>query len=136
MANTLSEPDWTALFTDAEDQAVASDQWSTLVEELTLAGTLAVANGHTMTRLVEFRIQYRKAARHVAQHGAILAAKRAKIGQWNPYWAVMRQADERIVVLEAKLGIDPVSRGRATKAVQRGQKKHKAADAYLGAPGG
>jgi hypothetical protein len=48
----------------------------------------------------------------------------------------MRQADERIVVLEAKLGIDPVSRGKATKAVQRGPKKKKAADAYLSAPGG
>jgi P27 family predicted phage terminase small subunit len=130
MAETLSEPDWSAIFTDADDQAEAAKQWATLVEELTTAGTLAVANGHTMIRLVEFRIQYRKAARHVAEHGAILTAKRAKVGQWNPFWTVMRQADERIVVLEGKLGIDPLSRGKATR-VQRGKKKTRAADAYL-----
>lgn len=136
MADKLVEPDWKAIFTDADDQAEAAEQWATVVEELTTAGTLTVANGHTMTRLVEFRIQYRKAARHVAEHGAILTAKRAKVGQWNPWWGVMRQADERIVVLEGKLGIDPVSRGKATKAVTRGGKKKKALDAYLSTPGG
>jgi phage terminase small subunit len=103
---------------------------ATVVEELTTASTLALANGNTVIRLVEFRIQYRKAARHVAEHGAILTAKRAKVGQWNPFWAVMRQADERILVLESELRIDPVSRGKATK-VQRGKKKSRAADAYL-----
>jgi P27 family predicted phage terminase small subunit len=136
VADTLAEPDWTAIFTDADDLTEARSQWATVVDELTAAGTLAVANGHTMIRLVEFRIQYRKAARHVAEHGAILAAKRAKVGQWNPFWTVMRQADERIVVLEGKLGIDPMSRGKATKAINRGKKKTRAADAYLSAPGG
>ncbi|AWM24962.1 hypothetical protein AOX55_00001705 [Sinorhizobium fredii CCBAU 25509] len=33
-------------------------------------------------------------------------------------------------MLEAKLGLDPLSRGKATK-VQRGKKKARAADAYL-----
>jgi phage terminase small subunit len=76
-------------------------------------------------------VQYWKAAKHVAEHGAILAGnKRAKIGQWNPFWSAMQHADARIVVLEAKLGLDPLSRGKATK-VQRGKKKARAADAYL-----
>jgi P27 family predicted phage terminase small subunit len=130
LAATLVEPDWNVIFTDADDQAEARSQWATVVDELAAAGTLAIANGHTMIRLVEFRIQYRKAARHVAEHGAILTAKRAKVGQHNPFWTIMRQTDERIVVLESKLGIDPLSRGKATR-VQRGKKKTRAADAYL-----
>ena len=130
MSEAHVEPDWSAVFSDPADLAAAREQWATVSDELAAAGTLAVANGNTVTRLVEFRIQYRKAAKHVAEHGAILSAKRAKVGQWNPWWAVMRQADERIVVLESKLGIDPVSRGKTTK-VQRGKKKSRAADAYL-----
>lgn len=124
------EPDWADLFKDTGDAAEASEQWLAIVSELEAAGTLAEANSHTVLRLVEFKVQYRKAAKHVAENGTILRAARAKVGQWNPYWAVMRQADERIVVLESKLGIDPVSRGKTTK-VQRGKKKTRAADAYL-----
>ncbi|MEO4000323.1 P27 family phage terminase small subunit [Mesorhizobium sp. CAU 1732] len=130
MSAIQGEPDWSRTFTDSDDLAEAAEQWRAVMAELQAAGTLADANGHTVVRLVEFRVQYRKAAKHVAEHGAILAAKRAKVGQWNPFWAVMRQADERIVVLESKLGIDPVSRGKTTK-VQRGKKKARAADQYL-----
>jgi hypothetical protein len=36
--------------------------------------------------------KYERAARHVAEHGAILKASKAKIGQFNPYWAVMKHA--------------------------------------------
>lgn len=130
MSAAATEPDWSTFFTDPVDSDEASEQWRAIVADLEAAGTLADANGHTVVRLVEFKVQYRKAAKHVAENGTILAAKRAKVGQWNPYWAVMRQADERIVVLESKLGIDPVSRGKTTK-VQRGKKKTRAADAYL-----
>lgn len=130
MSATAIEPDWSTFFTDPTDVDEASEQWLAIVSELEAAGTLAEANGHTVVRLVEFKVQYRKAAKHVAENGTILRAARAKVGQWNPYWAVMRQADERIVVLESKLGIDPVSRGKTTK-VQRGKKKTRAADAYL-----
>ena len=126
----LSEPVWPSIYSDATDIAEAQGQWRTVTNELAAAGTLADANGHTVRRLVEFRVQYEKAAKHVAAHGAILRAARAKVGQWNPNWTVMQQADGRIVVLEAKLGIDPVSRGKTTK-VARGKKKARAADVYL-----
>lgn len=127
----LAEPEWLSIYSDADDAGEAGRQWTAVMADLSAAGTLADANGHTVIRLVEFRVQYWKAAKHVAQHGAILAGnKRAKIGQWNPYWSAMQHADARIVVLEAKLGLDPVSRGKATK-VQRGKKKARAADAYL-----
>lgn len=126
----LSQPEWTSIFPDTADVTEAEDQWRAVMADLQAAGTLADANGHTVIRLVEFRVQYRKAARHVAEHGTILTSKRAKVGQWNPFWSAMQQADARIVVLESKLGLDPVSRGKTTR-VARGKKKARAADAYL-----
>ncbi|KSV79576.1 hypothetical protein N185_00180 [Sinorhizobium sp. GW3] len=128
---TLSEPDWFELYPEQGDALEAGRQWTAVMADLQAAGTIADANGHTVRRLIEFRVQYWKAAKHVAEHGPILAGnKRARIGQWNPYWSAMQHADARIVVLEAKLGLDPLSRGKATK-VQRGKKKARAADAYL-----
>ncbi|SDN85071.1 phage terminase, small subunit, putative, P27 family [Ensifer sp. YR511] len=128
---TLSEPDWFELYPEQSDALEAGRQWAAVMADLQTAGTIADANGHTVRRLIEFRVQYWKAAKHVAEHGTILAGnKRAKIGQWNPYWSAMQHADARIVVLESKLGLDPLSRGKATK-VQRGKKKARAADTYL-----
>lgn len=126
----LSQPEWTSIFPDTADVAEAEEQWRAVMADLQAAGTLADANAHTVVRLVEFRVQYRKAARHVAEHGTILTSKRAKVGQWNPFWSAMQQADARIVVLESKLGLDPVSRGKTTR-VARGKKKTRPADAYL-----
>lgn len=126
------EPDWASLYSDEFDLAEAARQWTTVIDELEAAGTLAEANGHAIKRLVEFRVQYERAARHVAEKGAILAPtnKKAKTGQWNPFWSVMRQADESIRVIEAELGISPVRRGKATK-VDRAKKAPRAADRYL-----
>jgi P27 family predicted phage terminase small subunit len=129
----LDAPDWGASYTDPIDAAEAETQWRAVMADLQAAGTLAEATTHTVVRLVEFRVQYRKSARHVAEHGTILKAKKAAIGQWNPHWSAMQQADARIVLLEAKLGLDPVSRGKTTK-VTSGKKRARAADAYLGAP--
>lgn len=126
------EPDWSQLFTDEFDLAVARYEWGIVTRELRDAGVLALANGHSIRRLVEFRVQYERSAKHVAEKGSILAptSKKAKTGQWNPHWSVMRQADESIRVLEAELGLAPTRRGRTTK-VQRGQKTKRAADNYL-----
>jgi phage terminase small subunit len=126
------EPDWRTIFADDDDLAIAHDQWGVVVRELRDAGTLAVSNGHAIKRLVEFRVQYERAAHHVAEKGAILAptTKKAKVGQWNPFWSVMRQAAQDISVAEAELGIAPLRRGKATK-VPRGKKAPRAADNYL-----
>lgn len=126
------EPDWASIYCDEFDIAAAHEHWGIVTRELRDAGTLAVSNGSAIQRLVEFRVQYERASKHVAEHGAILPAKnkRAKVGQWNPFWSVMRQADKAIVVLEAELGLSPVRRGRAVK-VQRGKKANRAADLYL-----
>jgi P27 family predicted phage terminase small subunit len=132
MAETaaLSAPDWAASYPDQTDVAEAEEQWRAVMADLHVAGTLAEATAHTVVRLVEFRVQYRKSAKHVAEFGTILAAKKATIGQWNPHWSAMQHADARISALESKLGLDPTSRGKTTK-VASGKRKERAADAYL-----
>ena len=124
------EPDWQSLYNDTLDIAEAREQWGIVTREMASAGTLVVANEDAIRRLIEFRVIYQRSSRHVAEHGPILKAKRAKIGQWNPHWSVMRQASAEITVLEARLGLDPVARGKATK-VQRAKKAPRAADTYL-----
>lgn len=127
------EPDWRSLYSDDGDIAFAHEQWGLVMRELRDAGTLVVANGHAIRRLVEFRVQYERMARHVAENGPVIKAKRTKVPQYNPHWIVMRQADEHIRVAEAELGIAPTRRGKATK-VQRGRKAPRASDAYVKRP--
>lgn len=124
------EPDWSQLYNDPFDLAFAHEQWGAIVREMSGRGILAVENGHAIQRLVLFRVQFERASRHVAENGAILPAKRAKTGQWNPYWSVMTKADEAIRTLEAELGLAPVRRGKAAK-VERKARQARAADNYL-----
>lgn len=124
------EPDWTSQFADELDIAEAHERWSIIEREMKGASTLAIVNGHAMQRLVEFYVEYRRAARQIAEHGTILKARRTKVPQVSPYWTIMRQADEHIRVLEAELGIAPVRRAKAGK-VQRGKKAQRAADEFL-----
>ena len=94
------------------------------------SGTITVANGHAIRRLIEFRVQYGRASRIVARQGTIVPAKRTRVPQINPYWVIMRQADDALKVLEAELGIAPVRRARAAK-VRREKKIERASDRYL-----
>jgi P27 family predicted phage terminase small subunit len=128
---TPEEPDWSSIYSDELDIVAAHEEWGVVVRELQDAAALSVANGHSIRRLVEFRIQYGRSAQHVAEHGPILAGKRAKVGQWNPHWSVMRQAEETIRSLEAELGLAPTRRGKVVKAVRK-QTRRRAADDYLG----
>jgi phage terminase small subunit len=124
------EPDWSKIFSDDMDIAEVREHWGIVVRELQAAGTLAVSNGHSIKRLVEFRFQYERASRHVAEVGPIVKAKRTKVPQYNLQWIVMRQADDSIRLLEAELGISPTRRGKAVK-VQRGKKATRPADEFL-----
>lgn len=124
------EPDWSQVYADEMDLAFAAEEWGAIVREMSGRGILSVANGHAIKRLVQFRVQFERASRHVAENGAILPAKRAKTGQWNPFWSVMTKADEAIRVLEAELGLAPVRRGKAAK-VERKVRQARAADDFL-----
>ena len=125
-----SEPDWSLIYKGADDVAAAHEDWGVVVREMQESGTITMANGHAIRRLVEFRIQYERAGRIVARQGTIVPAKRTRVPQINPYWVIMRQADEALKVLEAELGIAPVRRARAAK-VKREKKIERPSDRYL-----
>jgi P27 family predicted phage terminase small subunit len=125
------EPEWTLHFSEDLDVAAASEEWRTICSYMRNADTLAVANGRAIRRLVEFHIQWRRASKHVAEHGAIIQGKTG--GQWNPHWSVMRQADHAIRALEAELGLAPRRRAVTVKAKRR-LNRRVAADDYLGPP--
>jgi P27 family predicted phage terminase small subunit len=128
--DTPLEPPWDQIFSDEQDLAFAREQWGTVTRQMHDAAILSVANGHAIKRLIEFRVQYEHASRHVAAQGAILAAAKAKIGQFNPFWAVMKHADDAIRALEGELGIAPIRRSRAAK-VQRAKPTMRPSDRYL-----
>jgi phage terminase small subunit len=126
------EPEWTLHYSDELDIKAARDEWGVVVREMQGAETLAVCNGHAIRRLVMFRVQFDRAANHVARFGAILPGKTTgKGGQWNPFWSVMRQADDKIRALEAEFGLAPRRRAAAVK-VKRRMNRGTAADDYLG----
>ena len=126
------EPDWSLIYTYEDDVLMAREEWGKVIRELRENQTLTVANGHAIRRLVDFRVQYEIASQHVAENGPVLRSKKrnVKVGQWNPYWAVMRHCDDVIRTLESELGISPIRRARAAK-VQKRNKQARAADAYL-----
>lgn len=126
------EPDWRLIYASEDDLEAAHVAWGQVTRELRECQTLSVANGHAIRRLVDFRIAYDRASRHVAEHGPVFApkSKRSKQGQWNPQWGVMRHCEEVIRHCESELGISPIRRGRAAK-VQKRDRKARASDAYL-----
>jgi P27 family predicted phage terminase small subunit len=125
------EPDWRLIYADEDDLEAACREWGQIIRELRECRTLSVENGHAIRRLVDFRIQYERASRHVAEHGPVFKSKsEGKAGQWNPYWGVMRHCEDVIRHCEAELGIAPVRRRRAAQ-VQKRDRAARAADAYL-----
>lgn len=129
------EPDWQMVYVD-DDLQIARAQWTLVIKEMRSEQILAAANGHAIMRLVDFRVQYERARRHVAEHGPVFPAKKKetdkpeKQGQWNPMWGVMRHCDEAIMRLENELGISPLRRDKVGK-VQKRSNQPRASDAYI-----
>lgn len=126
-----AEPDWSAMHQDALEQQLAHEHWTHIVGVLRDMDALAVANGHSVRRLVTFRVLYDIAERNVLERGMMLKAKKTGTPYPNPHFTKMRQCDEAIRMLEAELCIAPMRRGRAGK-IARKVRKARPADAYLG----
>ncbi len=133
-AGVPPEPEWKLRYSDDLDIALARETWRRVVTEMRAAEVLSVVNGHAIERLVEFRIIYEQAGRYVAEQGHLLKRARAKTGQWNLWWSVMRQAEETLRLIEAELGISPVRRSKATKAPKPAVRKPVPADEWLNPP--
>jgi P27 family predicted phage terminase small subunit len=129
----VAEPDWTVLFSDVLDVASASSHWQRLTTELRQRQLLASANGHSLQRLVISYVVYDRAAREVAENGAVTKPRRGNskaIARVSPHFTVMRQAGSDADQIEAELGIAPRRRAAATK-VEHGKKAPRAADRFL-----
>lgn len=101
-----------------------------ITRELAEAQTLSAGLGDMVERLVQFRVQFHRAAADIARRGAVLTAKRSAVPQTNLNWVIMRQASEAARGLELELGLSPLARGKASK-VKHENKTPRAADAYL-----
>lgn len=123
------EPDWSATYSDVMDIALARETWAQVTREMHQAGTLAVANGHAIMRLCNFRIIYERANRAAAEQGAVIKAKKTGVLQYSPHWIVARQADDSIRALEAELGISPLRRSKVGRTPKRAAPKPS--DKYL-----
>ena len=102
-----------------ENQRLAREHWQEIVSGLRDAGALAVANGHTIKRLVQFRIAYDASAADVGSLGTVIPGTKRREPRVNPHFRLMRQNDETIRQLEAELGVAPVRRGRLCKVTRK-----------------
>lgn len=123
------EPVWTDIYSDLTECALASNYWSIIVSTLSAANALTVANGPAIQRLVEFKMQYDRASRHVAEHGPILRAPKTGVPTTNLNWSVMKHSAQQIMALEKELGIAPTRR-KAIKPLDK-QRAALKAEQYL-----
>lgn len=131
----VPEPDWISLFSDVLEIAAAKEHWRIVAGELRERQLLAPGNAHALQRLVVSYILYDRAAREVAEHGAVTKPKRGNpkaIARTSPYFTVMREAASDAAVLEQEFGLSPRRRSAASK-VPNGKKTPRAADGYLSA---
>jgi P27 family predicted phage terminase small subunit len=130
---TVPEPDWESLFSDVLEIAAAGEHWRVVTTELRERQLLAAGNAHALQRLVVAYVLYDRAAREVAENGAVTKPKRGNsraIARTSPHFTVMREAASDAATLEAEFGLSPRRRAAAGK-VQSGKKTPRAADSYL-----
>ena len=111
-------PDWSQVFSDVLDHDAARAHWLQIVAELKAVETFAEVNRHQVERLVMFRVVHDRAARQVAEMGAVLPPKRGSktaIARVSPHFDVMRSAASDCDRIEAELGLSPRRRGAAAK---------------------
>lgn len=129
----VPEPDWASMFSDELEIAAAHEHWRVVSSELRDRDLLSAANAHSLQRLILSYIAYDRAAREVAENGAVTKPRRGNskaIARVSPWFTAMREASADATMLEARLGLSPRDRSSATKA-QRKATRARAADAYL-----
>lgn len=127
------EPVWGLLLTDPLEVEAARRHWARITGEMRERDTLAASNGHMIQRLVIAYLVYDRAAREVAEKGAVAKPKRGNpkaIARVSPYYTAMRDAAGDAAGLEAELGLSPRRRAAAAK-IDRKNRSRSAAAAYL-----
>lgn len=124
------EPSWRSIFGRAADRTAASEYWRTLISEMDSADKLAVANAHSIKRLVVAYVTYDISAREVLRSGPVMKAKKTKVPTYNPWWTTMSNAASQAQALEKELCIAPRERN-AGGIVKKKTARRTGADAYL-----
>jgi phage terminase small subunit len=86
------EPNWRTIFGRAPDREQASEYWKAIISEMRSAEKLAVANAHSIKRLVVAYVTYDISAREVLKSGPVLKAKKTGVPTYNPWWTTMSNA--------------------------------------------
>ncbi|MFZ2996260.1 hypothetical protein [Sphingobium sp.] len=73
------EPNWRTIFGRAADRQTAASYWRDIISEMRSAEKLAVANSHSIKRLVVAYVTYDISAREVLKSGPVIKAKKTGV---------------------------------------------------------
>lgn len=113
------EPNWRSIFGRAGDRAEAAAYWRGIISEMRGAEKLAVANAHSIKRLVVAYVTYDISAREVLKSGPVMKAKKTGVPTYNPWWTTMANAASQAQALEKELCVSPRERGAGAKVVKK-----------------
>ena len=116
------EPNWRSIFGRAPDREAAAAYWRSLISEMRSAQKLAVANAHSIKRLVVAYVTYDISAREVLKSGPVMKAKKTGVPTYNPWWTTMSNAASQAQALEKELCVSPRDRnsgGKVDKPARR-----------------
>lgn len=116
------EPNWRTLFGRAADREAAGMYWRSIISELRGAEKLAVANAHSIKRLVVAYVTYDISAREVLKSGPVMKAKKTGVPTYNPWWSAVQTADSQAAALEKALCMSPRDRGAGAKVEKRARR--------------
>lgn len=128
------EPNWRTIFGRAPDRQAAAGYWRDIVNEMRSTEKLAVANAHSIKRLVVAYVTYDISAKAVLKLGPVIPAKKTGVPTYNPWWTAMSNAASQAQALEKELCVSPRDRGNGAK-VEKKARKATGADRYLKARG-
>lgn len=124
------EPNWRSIFGRAADRESAKEYWRSIISEMRSTEKLAVANAHSIKRLVVAYVTFDISAREVLKSGPVLKAKRTGVPTYNPWWTTMSNASSQAQALEKELCVSPRDRNNGGK-VEKKARRTSGADAYL-----
>ena len=124
------EPNWRTIFGRVGDRTAAADYWRALITEMRGAEKLAVANAHSIKRLVVAYVTFDISAREVLKSGPVIKAKKTGVPTYNPWWTTMSNASSQAQALEKELCVSPRDRGAGAK-VEKKVRRTSGADRYL-----
>ena len=132
----IDEPDWLIEFPGEawgkRAAELASEKWTAAVSDMTRMRTLGPENKTALEMLAVNYARWRLSEAHLAKHGPVVAAPRTGVPMQNPYLSIANTASERVIKIEAELGLPPSMRGRVGRVT--GQRQSTAsADRFLAA---